>query len=64
MGDPGFPAQHTTTTTVTSNTQVNTSIRYDKGVIRTRDGIIKIAQFVRWQGRLVSQNFKLYFVGT
>ncbi|KAJ9584931.1 hypothetical protein L9F63_020737 [Diploptera punctata] len=47
MADPGFPAQHSTTTTVTtSNTTVERNIRYDPLYIRTIPGILKIAQIV------------------
>ncbi|EFA04436.1 CKLF-like MARVEL transmembrane domain-containing protein 8 isoform X2 [Tribolium castaneum] len=46
MADPGFPGQHTTTTTVTSNTTVQTNIRYDPTYIRTLPGILKVAEIV------------------
>ncbi|PSN34447.1 hypothetical protein C0J52_21466 [Blattella germanica] len=47
MEDPGFPAQHTTTTTVTSsNTTVQTNIRYDPLYIKTIPGMLKVAQIV------------------
>lgn len=47
MGDVGFPGQHTTTTTVqTSNTTVQTSVRFDPLYIRTIPGMIKIAVIV------------------
>ncbi|CAG9768524.1 unnamed protein product [Ceutorhynchus assimilis] len=45
MADPGFPGQHTTTTTVkSSNTAVDTTIRFDSSYIRTVPGYLKIAQ--------------------
>lgn len=47
MADPGFPGQHTTTTTVTtSNTNVQTNIRYDPSYIKTIPGMLKCAQIV------------------
>lgn len=47
MADPGFPGQHTTTTTVkSSSTVVDTTIRYDSSYIRTIPGYLKIAQIV------------------
>ncbi|KAJ3654309.1 hypothetical protein Zmor_013505 [Zophobas morio] len=46
MADPGFPGQHTTTTTVTSNTTVQTNVRYDPIYIRTLPGILKAAQII------------------
>lgn len=46
MADQGFPGQHTTTTTVTSNTTVQTNIRYDPIYIKTIPGILKIVQIV------------------
>lgn len=46
MADPGFPGQHTTTTTVTSNTTVQTDLRFDKTYLRTIPGILKCAQIV------------------
>lgn len=47
MTDPGFPNQHTTTTTVqTSSTTVETSLRFDPSYIRTIPGMLKIAQIV------------------
>jgi hypothetical protein len=45
MADQGFPGQHTTTVT-SSNTTVQTNIRYDPLYIRTIPGILKIAQIV------------------
>lgn len=41
MGDVNFPAQHTTTTTVT---RVKTTLRYDPAYLRSKDGIIKIVE--------------------
>ncbi|CAG9858215.1 unnamed protein product [Phyllotreta striolata] len=47
MADPGFPSQHTTTTTVeTSNTTVTTTMRFDAGYIKTLPGILKCAQLL------------------
>ncbi|XP_067007188.1 CKLF-like MARVEL transmembrane domain-containing protein 4 [Anabrus simplex] len=47
MADQGFPGQHTTTTTVTtSNTTVQTNIRFDPSYIRTLPGLIKCVQIV------------------
>jgi hypothetical protein len=46
MADQGFPGQHTTTTVTSSNTTVQTNIRYDPLYIRTIPGILKIAQIV------------------
>ncbi|RZC34410.1 CKLF-like MARVEL transmembrane domain-containing protein 8, partial [Asbolus verrucosus] len=46
MADPGFPGQHSTTTTVTSNTTVQTDTRFDPSYIKTLPGILKIAQVV------------------
>lgn len=47
MTDPGFPNQHTTTTTVqTSSTTVETSLRFDSSYIRTIPGMLKIAEIV------------------
>lgn len=47
MADPGFPGQHTTTTTVqTSSTVVETSLRFDLNYIKTLPGILKCAQVV------------------
>nr|BAM19475.1 unknown unsecreted protein [Papilio xuthus] len=44
MADVGFPGQHTTTTTVTSSTTVQTNIRFDPLYIRTIPGILKVVQ--------------------
>ncbi|KAJ0181534.1 hypothetical protein K1T71_002256 [Dendrolimus kikuchii] len=44
MADVGFPGQHTTTTTVTSSTTVQTNIRFDKSYLLTLPGILKCAQ--------------------
>lgn len=46
MADAGFPGQHTTTTTVTSSTAVQTDLRFDPSYVRTIPGILKIAQMV------------------
>ncbi|XP_056635386.1 CKLF-like MARVEL transmembrane domain-containing protein 4 [Diorhabda sublineata] len=47
MADPGFPGQHTTTTTVHStNTTVQTNIRFDPSYVRTLPGIAKCAQLL------------------
>ncbi|XP_071448273.1 plasmolipin-like [Hetaerina americana] len=47
MADRGFPDQHTTTTTVTStNTSVQTNIRFDSSYIRTLPGMLKVGQLV------------------
>lgn len=45
MADPGFPSQHTTTTTVT-NTEVISNLRFDTAYISTLPGQLKIAQIV------------------
>ncbi|KAL4705333.1 hypothetical protein ACJJTC_019019 [Scirpophaga incertulas] len=44
MAEVGFPGQHTTTTTVTSSTVVQTNIRFDPQYVRTIPGILKIVQ--------------------
>ncbi|KAJ8726003.1 hypothetical protein PYW07_000701 [Mythimna separata] len=44
MAEGGFPGQHTTTTTVTSSTAVQTNIRFDPSYIKTIPGILKIVQ--------------------
>lgn len=44
MADAGFPGQHTTTTTVTTNMTVQTNLRYDPTYIRTIPGMLKIAE--------------------
>lgn len=44
MVEAGFPGQHTTTTTVTSSTTVQTNIRFDRSYITTIPGILKIVQ--------------------
>ncbi|CAK1550840.1 unnamed protein product [Leptosia nina] len=44
MADTGFPGQHSTTTTVTSSTTVNTRIRFDKAYLTTVPGLLKIVQ--------------------
>ncbi|KAK9737646.1 hypothetical protein QE152_g10540 [Popillia japonica] len=43
--EPGFPSQHTTTT-VTSNTSVQTNIRFDPKYVKTLPGILKCIQAV------------------
>lgn len=45
MADPGFPSQHTTTTTVT-NTEIISNLRYDNTYLYTLPGKLKIAQIV------------------
>ncbi|CAB3231563.1 unnamed protein product [Arctia plantaginis] len=44
MAEVGFPGQHSTTTTVTSSTAVQTNIRFDPSYIKTIPGILKIVQ--------------------
>ncbi|XP_059487213.1 CKLF-like MARVEL transmembrane domain-containing protein 4 [Neocloeon triangulifer] len=45
MDDAAFPGQHTTTTRVTtSNTVVQTDLRYDPFYLRTLPGLVKIVQ--------------------
>lgn len=46
MAEVGFPGQHTTTTTVTSSTVVQTNLRFDPQYIKTIPGILKIIQVV------------------
>lgn len=46
MAEVGFPGQHTTTTTVTSSTTVQTNIRFDPLYVRTAPGILKVVQVV------------------
>lgn len=46
MADPNFPSRHTTTTTVTSNTAVQTDLRFDPSYIRTIPGMLKIGELV------------------
>lgn len=47
MTEQGFPVNHTTTTTVTtSNTTVQTNLRYDPLYIRSIPGILKCAEIV------------------
>ncbi|KRT79991.1 hypothetical protein AMK59_7699, partial [Oryctes borbonicus] len=41
--EPGFPSRHTTTT-VTSNTTVQTSMRFDPSYLKTLPGILKCIQ--------------------
>jgi hypothetical protein len=57
MADPGFPGQHTTTTTMTSNTTIQTNTRFDPSYIRTWHGILKCAQIVSLQLRTVITYF-------
>lgn len=45
MADPGFPSQHTTTTTVT-NTEIISNLRYDNTYLYTIPGKLKLAQIV------------------
>lgn len=45
MADPGFPSQHTTTTTVI-NTEVISNLRFDNTYLFTLPGKLKIAQIV------------------
>ncbi|XP_022914305.1 plasmolipin [Onthophagus taurus] len=44
MSSAGFPSQHTTATTVSSNTTVQTNIRFDQSYLRTLPGILKCIQ--------------------
>lgn len=44
MTDPGFPSRQTTT--VTSNTTVQTNVRFDPAYIKTLPGILKCIQVV------------------
>ncbi|XP_053599950.1 CKLF-like MARVEL transmembrane domain-containing protein 4 isoform X2 [Plodia interpunctella] len=46
MAEVGFPGQHTTTTTVTSSTTVQTNLRFDPLYVRTIPGILKVVQVV------------------
>lgn len=46
MADMGFPSQHTTATTVTTNTSVQTNIRFDSSYLRMLAGILKCIQIV------------------
>ncbi|XP_028173346.1 CKLF-like MARVEL transmembrane domain-containing protein 4 [Ostrinia furnacalis] len=46
MAEVGFPGQHTTTTTVTSNTVVQTNLRFDPLYLKTIPGILKLIQVV------------------
>jgi hypothetical protein len=46
MADQGFPDQRTTTTVTSSNTTVQTNIRYDPLYLRTIPGMLKVAQIV------------------
>lgn len=62
MADPGFPAQHTTTTTVTSNTRVQTNLRYDPSYVRRKEGILKIVQIVSFVCLDIQEKIKLNFL--
>ncbi|XP_041989284.1 MARVEL domain-containing protein 1-like [Aricia agestis] len=44
MAEAGFPGQHTTTTTITSSTTVQTNIRFDSSYMQTLPGILKVIQ--------------------
>ncbi|KAM3959127.1 MARVEL domain-containing protein 1 [Aphomia sociella] len=44
MAEVGFPGQHTTTTTVTSSTTVQTNLRFDPAYVKTIPGILKVVQ--------------------
>ncbi|XP_059058992.1 CKLF-like MARVEL transmembrane domain-containing protein 4 [Achroia grisella] len=44
MAEVGFPGQHTTTTTVTSSTTVQTNLRFDPEYVKTIPGILKVVQ--------------------
>ncbi|CAG9784748.1 unnamed protein product [Diatraea saccharalis] len=44
MAEVSFPGQHTTTTTVTSSTIVQTNIRFDPQYLKTIPGILKVIQ--------------------
>lgn len=44
MAEVGFPGQHTTTTTVTSSTTVQTNIRFDRSYLFTLPGLLKCVQ--------------------
>lgn len=46
MAEVGFPGQHTTTTTVSSSTTVQTNIRFDGSYVQTLPGILKVVQVV------------------
>ncbi|XP_026322795.1 CKLF-like MARVEL transmembrane domain-containing protein 4 [Hyposmocoma kahamanoa] len=46
MAEVGFPGQHTTTTTVTSSTTVQTNIRFDPSYLKTLPGFLKAVQVV------------------
>lgn len=50
MAEQGFPAEHTTSTTVTtSTTTVQTDIRYDPTYFRTVPGVLKCVEVVSTQ---------------
>ncbi|XP_050444350.1 MARVEL domain-containing protein 1-like [Adelges cooleyi] len=59
MADPGFPNQHTTTTTVT-NTEVITNLRYDNTYLYTLEGKLKIAQIACVILSLIAISFSTY----
>jgi len=44
MAEAEFPGQHTTTTTVTTSTTVQTNLRYDPSYIKTIPGLLKCVQ--------------------
>ncbi|RVE55164.1 hypothetical protein evm_000062 [Chilo suppressalis] len=46
MAEVSFPGQHTTTTTVTSSTVVQTNIRFDPQYLKTIPGILKVVQVI------------------
>ncbi|XP_046385871.1 plasmolipin [Ischnura elegans] len=46
MADRGFPDQHTTTTVTSTNTTVQTNIRFDASYVRTLPGMLKVGQMV------------------
>ncbi|XP_015371614.1 PREDICTED: plasmolipin-like [Diuraphis noxia] len=59
MADPGFPSQHTTTTTVT-NTEIISNLRYDNAYLYTLEGKLKIAQIVFVLLSLIAVSFSTY----
>ncbi|KAF0766341.1 MARVEL domain-containing protein 1 [Aphis craccivora] len=59
MADPGFPSQHTTTTTVT-NTEIISNLRYDNSYLYTLEGKLKIAQIVFVLLSLIAVSFSTY----
>lgn len=64
MADQGFPGQHTTTTVTSSNTTVQTNLRYDPLYIRTIPGMLKIAQIVSnsFDGFLLAKRSRIQLV--